>query len=140
MKNFQTISGIIFVPFTVFPCKVNSPQVKRSLKSTITNFVYEVPRELRNSLRIRIFGNQERKRKSQNQWRHRLVSILPSKNQFLAIAVKTYAKANIKVFWSFPILLEFFTFGKSFLSLIVGLLEMIFFEKKDQILLLRKYR
>ena len=43
MKNFQTISDITFLLFTVFPRKFNSLQVIPSLNSSITNFVYELP-------------------------------------------------------------------------------------------------
>ena len=50
------------------------------------------------------------KRKSQN-WVE--VSSVPSKYLFLAIAVKIYAKADIKVFWSYPIWDHSFnTYGK----------------------------
>ena len=45
-----------------------------------------------------ILGNQEIKRKSQN-WMKIQASIQnPKKNLFLAIAVKTYIKADINVF------------------------------------------
>ena len=47
-------------------------------------------------------------------WRHKLASSLSFKFYFLSIAVKTYAEANIKVFWSCPILLDILTFGKIF--------------------------
>ena len=40
------------------------------------------------------------------------MSSLPSKNQLLATAVKTYAKADIKVFWSCPICLIFLLWAK----------------------------
>ena len=46
-KNFQTISDITFLPVTVFPEKFNSPQVKPNSNSSITNFVYELPNDLR---------------------------------------------------------------------------------------------
>ena len=54
MKNFQTISDMTFLPFTVFPGKFNSPQVKRNLNSSITNFVYELP----NDIRLGILGKK----------------------------------------------------------------------------------
>ena len=47
MNNFQTISDITFLLFTVFPRKFNSLQVIPSLNSSITNFVYESPNHLR---------------------------------------------------------------------------------------------
>ena len=65
-KNFPKISDIISLPFTLFPCKVNSPQVKCNLKCSITNFMCDLPQELPNDVRLMILGNQERKIKSQN--------------------------------------------------------------------------
>ena len=56
-----TISDIKYLPFTRFPCRVNSAKVKRILKSSVTNFVYGLPHELPNNL-----GNYETKRKSWN--------------------------------------------------------------------------
>ena len=47
MKNFQTICDITFLLFTVFPGKFNSPQEKPTLNSSITNFIYELPNDLR---------------------------------------------------------------------------------------------
>ena len=38
----------------------------------------------------------------------------PVQNKFLAVAVKTHANADIKVFWPCPIFLDLFTFGKIF--------------------------
>ena len=38
IKKIQTINGIIFLPFTVFPAKVNFPQVKKKLKSSIIKY------------------------------------------------------------------------------------------------------
>ena len=51
----STMSGIIFLlSFTVFPCKINLPQVKRNLKSFIRacELVYELPHELPNDLKL----------------------------------------------------------------------------------------
>ena len=47
MKNYHTICDITFLLFTVFPGKFNSPQVKPTLNSSITNFIYELPNDLR---------------------------------------------------------------------------------------------
>ena len=41
---------------------------------------------------------------------HSLTDSVPSRNQFLATTVKTYAKTDIKVFMSGLDLLDFFTF------------------------------
>lgn len=38
------------------------------------------------------------------KWGQGLVTNLPLRNQFLALAVKTYGKGDIRVFWSCPIL------------------------------------
>ena len=58
-------SVTLFLLFNLFTCKVNSPQVKRNLKSSKTNFVYELSHEISNDLRFEILENMERKRKSQ---------------------------------------------------------------------------
>ena len=59
MKLLPTISDIIFLPFTMFPCKFNLLRVKH-------NFVFKLPHELLTDLRRKILGNWERQRKSQN--------------------------------------------------------------------------
>lgn len=43
-------------------------------------------------------------------WGHSLVPSLFSRNKFLTIAIKNYAKADIKEFLSYPILLDCFAF------------------------------
>ena len=50
-----TYNDMKFLPLNLFPCKVNSLQVKRNLKSSMANFVYKLPHELPN-LRLRILG------------------------------------------------------------------------------------
>ena len=65
LQLLSTISDIIFLQFTVFPCKADLSQVKRNLKFSIINYVYKLPHELPNDLRLRIFG-KENFRKSQN--------------------------------------------------------------------------
>ena len=57
--------------------------------------MYELPHELPNDV------NQEIRKGKENLeigWRHREHWILPPKTNFLAIALKTYKKADIKVF------------------------------------------
>ena len=51
-----TINGMMFLPFTVFPCKVNSPHVKRNLISIIINSAYELLQVLPNGSRIMTLG------------------------------------------------------------------------------------
>ena len=43
-------------------------------------------------------------------YRHRLMPSLLSINEYLALEIKNYAKTDIKGFWSWSILLSFFTF------------------------------
>ena len=50
--NLYTVLDIIFQNFTVFQYKSNSPQVKRDLIASITNFVYELPHKLPSHLRL----------------------------------------------------------------------------------------
>ena len=50
----------------IFRFRLDSPQVKQDLISGITNFVYELPYELPDKLKLRIFGNQEILGKSQS--------------------------------------------------------------------------
>ena len=61
-------------------------------------------------MRLRTFGNWEVLRKSQNSWGHSLVLILNYRNKFLAIAIKYYAKADIKDVLSYLVLPDFLTF------------------------------
>ena len=44
----------------------DSPQVKLDLTSNIIGFVYELPHELPNDLRLRILGDKKISRKSKN--------------------------------------------------------------------------
>ena len=57
MKNFQTISEIISLQFTVFPHKFDSTQINQNRISCMVNFVYELHNEFTNNLRLRILGN-----------------------------------------------------------------------------------
>ena len=54
-----------------------------------------------------MLGNKEILEKSQTGQRQNLQSSLPSRNKILVLVVKTYAKADIKVFLCSPVLLEF---------------------------------
>ena len=105
-KLEPTISVIIFLQFTMFPCKINLLQVKRNLISSIINFAYELPHKLRNDLKLRILGILEMKRKPQNGLRYRLVSPFQK--------FKTYAKANITVLVQFCLI--FLLFARYFVS------------------------
>ena len=46
----------IFWKFTIFYCRLKSPQVKRNLISSITNFIYKLPHKLPNE-NLRKLGN-----------------------------------------------------------------------------------
>ena len=97
------ILATIFWLFTVkvFAWKFDLPQIKWILISRITHFAYILPSKLGHQ----IVGNQGVISKMGGD---RLVPSLPFKNQFLAVVVKTYAKADVKVFWICTILLDFF--------------------------------
>ena len=60
VESFQTIDGKIFWQCTVFVYKIDLPQVKWNLMSSMTNFVKELPRDLWNDLKLglRKFGNE----------------------------------------------------------------------------------
>ena len=58
MKNFETITDIIILPYAEFWYKFNSPQVKRNLTSPITNFIYKLRPELPKAVTL---GNYEMK-------------------------------------------------------------------------------
>ena len=102
----STILVIIVWNFTIFQYRSDSPQVKQNLMSSIANFVYELLHELPNTLRLRILENQEILKKYLG-WTQSLVPSLLSRTQTLPIAVKKHAKADIKLFFSYPILLNY---------------------------------
>ena len=86
----------------MFKSGSNSPQVTRTLISSITNLVLELPHELPNNLRLTILGNQELLEKFQI-WVQRSQFLVFSsqfsfRKYYLAIAVKKYAKVDINVF------------------------------------------
>ena len=62
-----------------------------------------MPHKLPNDLRLRILGNKEVLGKSQFGWRHSL----SSRYKTLAIVVKKYAKMDIKLLMSCPLLPDF---------------------------------
>ena len=106
--HFQTISDIMFLQFAVFPFKFNSPKLEHNFNSSTINLIYLLPYELLNDLGLGC-RTQEMKRKSQNEVETQANVQLPKKKLFLAVAVKTDAKADIKVFCYCPNLLYVFT-------------------------------
>ena len=59
IKNVAAILVIIYWNLTIFWYWSDSPQVKRTLTSSITNLVSEQRHELSNDVRLRILGKQE---------------------------------------------------------------------------------
>ena len=107
--RIPTMLVIIFWNFSLFQCSSDSPQIKQNLISNMTNFIDELPREFPNDWRLRKLGNI------------RKVSNLSGDSlSELAMAVKKYAKADIKVLQSCPILRDFFTLFQIFYSVIAG--------------------
>ena len=59
-KQFRlTTTLVMFQHFLIIQLRSESSQIKRYLRSSITNLVHELPHELSNDLRPRILGNQE---------------------------------------------------------------------------------
>ena len=58
---------VIFWNFTILQYISDSAQVKRNLITSIAKLVYELPHELPNNLRLRIFRNQEILKKYKSQ-------------------------------------------------------------------------
>ena len=107
MDKFKTISDTIFLPFILFLCKIYLPQVKWNLKSSITNFAYKLFHKMLNNLILKVTKKKKKKI-------IKLVPTILSKKLFFARLVKTYAKSDIKVFWSCSALVNFLTFGNFF--------------------------
>ena len=57
MKKFSDDPGHNVLEPTTFQYRLNSPQVKRNLISSIKNFVYKLSHKLQNNLRLRILEN-----------------------------------------------------------------------------------
>ena len=55
IKIFQTILVKIFTLFTLYENRFYLPHAKQDLRSSITNFVYELPGELPCNLKQRIY-------------------------------------------------------------------------------------
>ena len=72
-----------------------------------------MPHELPNDLRLRILENNEILENPKITWRHSLVPSLPCRNKSLALVLKKYAKADIKVFRSCLTSLCFLNFSQN---------------------------
>ena len=82
-------------------------QVKRNLISSIRNFIFELPQNFPNDLSLGNIGKKDILAKPQN-----CLGTHPSansllQNQFLALALQKYAKADIKRFQLCLFLLDF---------------------------------
>ena len=108
-----------FSQFNVFLLKFVSPQVKQGLIASITNLVYKVAHQLSYDLKLSILGYKDMKKNLKFTKQHTLVSGLPCRNRVLELAVKIYAKANIRVSFSCAVLLDFLTFCEDIFSRIV---------------------
>ena len=89
---------IIFFNFTMFQYRSDSPQVKLYWRRGTANFVQELPNELLNDLRIRIFRNQKTLKNAKFWFTHSVVSRVSSRNQTLAIAVEKHTKKKPSFF------------------------------------------
>ena len=89
---------IIFFNFTVFQYRSDSPQVKLYWRHGTANFVQELPNEMLNDLRIRIFRNQKMLKNAKFWFTHSVVSRVSSRNQTLAIAVEKHTKKKPSFF------------------------------------------
>ena len=88
----------------------DSPQVKWDLISSAINILYKFFHEQRNDVRLRVLRtekHQETLGKSQI-WLETEPSA-QSRNQNLVITSKNFTTTGIKISWSRPILLDFFT-------------------------------
>ena len=93
--------------FAKFQHRLDSLQVKQA-------FAYELPHDLPNELRLWILKIRKYWGKSKTNKQTNLVSSFPSKNTYLAQAVKNSVKIDIKVISSCPISLNVFTFPNIF--------------------------
>ena len=82
----------------LFKLSFPSLQVKGSKIIIITrSWRYKLPHQLWNDLKLRIWGNEEILRKSQNWMQVSLVPNLPSKTKNLAKALQNWTKSAIKL-------------------------------------------
>lgn len=92
--------AMMFRQLAVFQHRLDSPQVKRDLISTKINFVYDLPQ--------RLLQHWVETRPTTRPIFQKWVFGIPFSNEFMAIAVKDYTKADIKISCSCLILLDFF--------------------------------
>ena len=94
-------------------------QVKRILKSIITNFAYELRQELPNDLRLRILGKQERKRKSQSLVKTQVIAQSPFQKLVSGNIDLNLRKSRYQSFLVLSSFATFSYFWQKILSLIV---------------------
>ena len=111
IKIFQAIFVIKVWQITVVLCKLDSPQIKQDLISSVITFRSQPSRELSRNLILRIIGNQEIIGKGQNRLGQRPVSSFSSRNQLLA----TFMQKLISNFFGLvKVCLIFVLFAKHF--------------------------
>ena len=101
----------IFWNFMMFQCMSISPQVivhsRRTLISSIINLVYELPHQLLNDLRLESLGNQELIENFQIWVETYRSAQSPFQKVTFGNINQKVRKSSIKVFQSYPILLDF---------------------------------
>lgn len=97
----------IFWNFMMFQCMSISPQVRRTLISSIINLVYELPHQLLNDLRLESLGNQELIENFQIWVETYRSAQSPFQKVTFGNINQKARKSSIKVFQSYPILLDF---------------------------------
>lgn len=118
---FKIFSKNIFLKFSN---KFNIPQAKRDLISSMKNFIFELLQKSPNN--IRYWESRKQGEYLKIARGHTLVSSLSSKNQFLTLVVKNYAKTDIKIMWFCINLLDFLNFAQSILNKIVSRNKFLF--------------
>ena len=97
----------IFWNFMMFQCMSISPQVRRTLISSIINLVYELPHQLLNDLRLESLGNQELIENFQIWVETYRSAQSPFQKVTFGNINQKVRKSSIKVFQSYPVLLDF---------------------------------
>ena len=120
-KIFTTILVIIFSKFATFKYSFNLHQVKRYVIFSRKNIVDELLQQFLYHLTLRILGNQEIQETIQIGWKQILLPSLSPRNETLIVALKNYAKPDIKVFWYCRILLGFWLFPDILYGIVIEL-------------------
>ena len=112
LSKQRTIIDLIFRNFATFYKILHSPQIKQWLISNIKKIVYELPREFRDNLRLKILENQEMLGKFKIWLRQNLMPSLSSRNKTFVIAAYKITQQLSK----FSLLVQFYLFFFSLCS------------------------